>query len=464
MTRIALFVPALPDRNSTPLLGPLYLLAALERKGFDGRLFDERIDPAAFEKLMAFRPDIAGVSTVTPCYPGGVHAASKIKSARPELPVIFGGPHPTALPVEVASERCVDYVVVGEGEIAFPELCERLRDGDTSPDSLRKIKNLAFKNGDSVELTDIAPFIDNLDALPRPAFHRMDLERYFQSPQAHGLFSRGKRILTLMSTRGCPSTCTFCCRVMGSRIRARSVASVMDEIHFLIDEYNIDELYIEDDNFTVQKPRALEILESIARISPPIHLKFANGLRADRIDRELLEAMKKARVYSLSFGIETGCPATITKMKKRLDLGRAKETVLLARSMGFLVGANCIIGYPGETESDVEESLNYFLRLPLDSMAIVNLVPFPGTEAREICEKNGWLTPAAGDWNNYYFSVGNPIVLIDTPMLPAARVPALIRTAFRRMYLRPRWIWTALRNVTPQRLLMGFLMFLGRNK
>ncbi len=445
--KVALYIPSIPDENTTPHLGPLYLAAVLERDGFEARVFDARIDRTAFQKLAAFAPDVLGVSAVTPGYLGGLRVAAKLREVSPGMRTVFGGPHPSALPEEVAAESAVDFVLVGEAENTFLDLCRRLRDG--ARDGPRIVSAPGY----------LTPH--DLDALPMPAFHLMDLEAYFSGTQAHGLFRRGKRILPIMSTRGCPQSCTFCCRVMGSKVRSRSVESVAAELRFLVDRYGIDEVYFEDDNFTVQRGRALALLDHLAALQPPIHVKFANGVRADLVDRELLEAMKRARVYSLSFGIESGCPATLQKMKKHLDLARARENVLLAKSMGFLVGANCIIGYPGETPDDIEASLAFFLRLPLDSMAIVNLVPFPGTEVRAECEREGWLAEQAKNWDNYYFAIGNPIPLIATPQLPAEALVRAVRRAYRRMYLRPRWLFRAARQVSFRQLIRGGLTLLG---
>ncbi len=464
--RVGLYVPYISDENTTPPLGPLYLMAVMEQNGLEGRVFDARIDTHALQKLLAFKPDIVGVSAVTPGYLGGLRASARIKEILTGVPVVFGGPHPSSLPEEVVTEPSVDYVLVGESEKAFPDLCTRLRDGAISPASLREVNNLTFETDDEIILTESAPFLssEDLDELPWPAFHRMDLETYFSGTQTHGIFKRGKRILPIMSARGCPHRCTFCCRVMGKKIRSRSVESVMTEIRFLVDTYGIDELFFEDDNFTIQRDRALEILHQLAAFRPPIYIKFANGIRADMVDKEILAAMKKARVYSLSFGIESGSTATLTRMKKNLDLGKARENILLAKSMGFLVGANCIIGYPGETVQDAEESLDFFFSLPLDSMAIVNLVPFPGTEVREMCERQGYLTEEAGDWDKYFFSLNNPYVLIETPQLSKEELVRLIHKAYRRMYLRPRWLWHSLKHISLRQVALGAAIMFGQRR
>jgi radical SAM superfamily enzyme YgiQ (UPF0313 family) len=436
----------------------------MEQNGFKARLFDARIDRHAFQKLLVFNPEVVGVSAVTPGYLGGLRASARIKEILPGVPIIFGGPHPSSLPGEVAAEPSVDYVLVGESEKTFLDLCKRLKERAVSPASLREVRNLAFETDHEIVLTERAPFLsaEELDALPWPAFHRMDLVTYFSGTQAHGLFRRGKRILPIMSARGCPHRCTFCCRVMGKKIRSRSIESVMAEVRFLVDTCDIDELYFEDDNFTIQRDRALEILERIAAFRPAIYLKFANGIRADMVDREILGAMKRARVYSLSFGIESGCTATLTKMKKNLDLDKARQNVLLAKSMGFLVGANCIIGYPGETVEDVAESLDFFFSLPLDSMAIVNLVPFPGTEVREHCEEKGYLTKEARNWDNYFFLLNDPHPLVETPQLPKWELVRLVHKAYRRMYLRPRWLWHSLKHISLHQAVLGASIMLGQ--
>jgi anaerobic magnesium-protoporphyrin IX monomethyl ester cyclase len=466
--KTAIYIPRGQDDNTTPSLGPLYLLAVLEKNGFEIRLFDERIDGAALDKLISFKPEILGVSAVTPAFLPGLAAACKIKQLFPGTAVVFGGAHATALPKEVIKEAAVDYVLTGESEYTFLALCKKIRAGEASQSSLSEINNLYFKKEGRAFGSDRTCYLTEaeIDALPYPAFHAMDLEKYFSNTQAHGLFRRGKRILPVMSARGCPSQCTFCQRMMGEKIRARNVGSIISEIRHLAENYGIDEVYFEDDNFTAQKNRALEILEKISSIEPRLYLKFANGIRADLIDGELLKAMKKANVYSISFGIESGSKATLKKMKKNLNLEKARENVALAKSLGFLVGSNCIIGYPHETREDVLESLEFFKSLKLDSMAIVNLIPYPGTEVRKLCEAEGLLTEEAGDWNNYYFSINDPIPLIETEQLSKKQLVELVHKAYRSIYLDPKWIIKSLRHLTLKQIVKGAgtLLFGGERK
>jgi len=457
--KIAFYIPSpsFSDRNTTPCLGPLYLAAVLEQHGFKVKVFDNRIDKYALDKLLTFTPDIVGISTVTFSYLTGLKAAKKIKKIFPNVLIVFGGAHASILPKEVISKKWVDYVFIGESEKTFLQFCELVKNKEDSVKMLKKIKGLAFKIDNSIMINKRGPYLSSkdLENLPWPAFHLMNLDAYFHSTQTHGLFKRGKRILPIMSTRGCPFSCTFCCRTMGNQIRSRSIESVISEIKFLVKRYGVDEIYFEDDNFTVQRERALELLARIAALKPSIYLKFANGVRADLVDKEILKAMKQAGVYSISFGIESGSPKTLQKMKKNLDLDKARKNIFLAKSMGFLVGSNCIIGYPNETVKDIEKSLNFFFSLPLDSMAIVNLVPFPGTAVRKLCEKYGYLTKEAKNWDNYFFSLNNPIPLVETRALPKKELIRLIHKAYRRMYLRPRWLLTNFRNLSFREIITG---------
>jgi len=460
--RLAFIQPKIDDGNLTPPLGPLIMASIMEREGWEVGMFDERVDDGALRKAMDFKPGVVGISAVTASVLRGKAIAESVKEASPDTVVVFGGPHPTAMPDEVAGWNAVDFVVEGEGENAIKSLCRWLTESG-SESQLSSIENLAYKNGAGVTRNPRCDFMpaDQLDSLPMPAFHLLDLDRIF-GKTVHGLYSRGSRILPVMSSRGCPSPCTYCCRMMGFSIRYRSVNSLLDEMDFLISRYALDEIWFEDDNFTASRRRAHEMLDAIIARNYGINMKFANGLRADGVDAALLEKLKRAGCYSLSFGIETGSPKVLELMRKKMSLEKAGENVKLAKSMGFLVGANCIIGYPGETMDDIKTSLDYFMELDLDSMAVVNLIPFPGTEARRVCEEKGYLTPLANDWNNYVFDIKSPRVLIETELLSAVDVTKMINLAYRRMYLDPRRMFRIARNMKPRELLLGVKTMLSK--
>lgn len=460
--KFAFIQPLINDGNLTPPLGILIMGAMLEQKGWDVRFFDERMDADAINRLTDFHPVMVGISAVTATILRASALAIQIKQALPETKIVLGGPHPTAMPQEVADMDSVDFVVAGEGEYTIIDLCDWFL-SDTDHGALQKIDNLCYAVNGKVIQNKSRAFLsaDELDRLPKPAYHLLNIEEVFKKT-THGLFQKGRRILPVMFSRGCPSQCTFCCRMMGYKIRYRNTEMIMSEIESLVKDYNLDEVWFEDDNFTANPKRAHEILDSLIERDLGIYIKFANGMRADGVDSKILEKMKKAGCYNLSFALESGSPRVLKMMRKNLSLVKAKENINLAKSMGFLVGSNCIIGYPGETVDDVKESINFFMDLNLDSMALINLIPFPGTELRSICEKKGYLTGDAANWDNYIFDINNPKILIETEFLDSKTIKKLINHAYYRMYLSPGRVYKIIRHMKPATILKGAFIMLSK--
>lgn len=443
-SRIALVQPKIPDGNYLPSLGLLYIAAVLEKNGFTVRIFDQGQKPDVIKDILAFQPDLVGITSVTASINRAFRLAAEVKAVFPNVKVAIGGSHATACPYETIENPHVDFVFKGEGEYPMLNLALALKKGGAL-DDIQQVESLFFKLDGKTKKNKEAEDLSGheLDGLPYPAFHLLDLDYVFGS-STHGLFSKGQRVLPLMTARGCPQTCTFCCRLMGFDLRERSVQNVMTEIEFLVRTHNIDELYFEDDDFTNNKPRALEILRAIKKADLGLSIKFANGLRADMVDEELLIAMKEAGAYWVGFGIESGSQKVLNIMKKNLDLEVAKKNVALAKQQGFFVGANCIVGYPGETKSDIKESVAFFHNLGLDSCAIVPLVPFPRTALHGLCKQKGYLTSHADNYDNYYFKIFNPKILVVTSAVSANELRRYIKLFYISFYLHPKRLFRVL--------------------
>lgn len=455
--KIVFIQPNIQDGNLIPSLGILYLAAISELEGHEVKIYDERLNNNCVTEIAEFKPDIVGITAVTGAVLRGKFIAGEIKK-KIKTAIVFGGPHPTVMPEEVVAWDEVDFVLVGEAEKTFSELCNVIKNNKKEINA----GNCFYKDSQGkIRYTFSQQPLNSteIDELPVPAFHLLELDKIFKNIR-HGLFKKGNRILPVMASRGCPSTCTFCCRIMGYKIRYRNSMKVVDEIEYLTKRYGLDEIYFEDDNFTSSKKRSLEILDEIIKRDLGVFIKFANGLRADGLDEVLLEKMRQAGCYSLSFGIESGSKKILALMKKRLDLDKAKETIMMAKSMKFLTGANCIVGYPGETLDDIRESIKYFLDLSLDSAAIVNLMPFPKTEVRKICEEKGYLTQVAKDYNQYVFGLANPNVMIETELLSAETIKKEIRRAYRLFYLRPTQILKVYKYLNIREIIAGLKLII----
>ena len=462
MANVALINPHTPDGNFVPPLGLLTLASVLEMGGHQVAIFDQNDTPDVLSDISGFNPDVIGVSAVTSALMAGKRLAKQLREAHPQARIVFGGPHPSAMPRQVLSWPEVDFVIVSEGELPFRQLVDWIEARGTLG-QLGNIANLHYKHGDVLMNTPTSDYLDEaaLINLPRPAYHLLDVDR-IASKVRHGVFCQGKRILPYMASRGCPYLCTFCSVMMGRKVRRLPVERVLDDMEHLVNHYQVDQIYLEDDNFTASKKYANAILDGIYERGLPITLKFANGIRLENLHSPTLEKMRRAGVHSLSFGLESGSEKVLKLMKKSLDLEKTRRRVELIRSHGFLVGANMIIGYPGETEQDIWDSYHYFRQLNLDSTAVVNLIPFPGTDVRTVCEENGWLTAEADDWNNYYFDMGDPKVLIETEWLSQADVKRLLKQIFFRIYTNPRRVMTLARNASIRDLLSGAKMMASR--
>jgi anaerobic magnesium-protoporphyrin IX monomethyl ester cyclase len=436
--RVALLQPRIPDGNYLPNLGIMYLAGILLNNGYNVQVFDANIDDDVELEIRRFTPALLGITCVTAALGSAVGAARRLKDELPEMIVVLGGPHPTVMPKETLERNdVVDFCFIGESERSFAEFCDRLFESGGAMAAVESVAGMAWRDESGDVRVNRSPGYlkdDELDALPYPPWHLLPMERIFKRA-THGLFTRGRRIMPVMTTRGCPNYCTFCSRVMGFNFRKRSIENVVGEILWLYDEWKTDEIYFEDDTFTQDPERAHALLDAVIDLHLPIHIKFANGLRADKVDESLLGKMKKAGVYWIGFGIESGSAHTQELMMKRLDLSLAAENVRLAKRMGFKVGSNCIIGYPGETREDARRSLDFFLRLPLDSLAVVPCVPFPGTTAWVECRRHGYFTARAADYDNYWFEIFKVNPLVETPHLSAADMASAVRHAYVRFYL-----------------------------
>ncbi len=462
MKHVALINPPTRDGNFVPPLGLLTMAAVLERAGHGVAVFDGNAAPLDMAAVEDFKPDLIGLTAVTSSVRQARAMAGELRQRLPQTKVVLGGPHPTALPGEVAAWPEVDFVVAGEGEAAMLGLTQWLdAHGDAS--QLSAVPNLHHKAAGPPAFTFQAPFLSaaELAALPLPAYHLLDIERVARNLR-HGLFRQGRLALPYMASRGCPHHCAFCCNMMGRGVRRKPPSQVLDEIEHLVLTYGLDEIYLEDDNFTASKPFATAVLDGIRQRGLPISLKFANGARIDTLDDELLEKMRLAGCESLSFGLESGSRKVLGLMRKKLDLDLVRRRARDIKKHGFLMGANMILGYPGETEDDIWESFRFFQSLGLDSVAVVNLIPFPGSAVRALCEEKGYLTPEAADWDNYYFDMRAPKILIETPDMPAERLRRLMRQVFVRLYTDPRRLWTLVTHLHPRDTLLGAVTMVRR--
>lgn len=406
-------------------IGLAYLAAVLEENGYDVTV----IDCPALEmnlkqlktKLASINPDVIGITSMTPTIQSALLSASAAKEACPDAMVVLGGPHATFMDEQVLNEEAaVDVVVRGEGEETLLELAKSV----PKPNSLNKIQGITFRNNGQTVRTPTRPFIKNLDELPRPAYKYFPLEKY-------RLF--GRRMLPIMTSRGCPSQCSFCttARMFGKAFRARSPKNIVDELEWLRDAHGADAFSFYDDTFTLDKKRALKICEEIR--NREIGLPWDCQTRVSVVSEEILRKMRQANCQQVFFGVESGCQKILDAVHKGTTVEQNEKAIRLAKDAGLFVSISVIIGYPGETKEMLQETIDLITKAEPDDVYICVATPYPGTELRRVVEQMGW--EMSNDWGQY--DTITPV--FANPNLSAEQVRKL-RTSFYNSFYSPKYV------------------------
>ena len=328
-------------------------------------LSDDRI----IEHLDAFKPELIGITIPFSCqHYVAIAIARIIKERFPNVIIVAGGNHVSAVPDQI-DRTIFDYLVIGEGEYALLRLIQALN----SHKSVDTIPGILSRNNAEYECP---PYIDRLNDLPFPALDLLPLQK---------LWSSGRRWINMIATRGCVYDCNFCSihTIMGRKIRMRSIDNIISEIKHWKKIYKIQGVYFEDDNLTMNRQWAKELFRRIAACNFRIRFYARNGIRADSIDKELLELMKAAGFQEIVIAPESGSQRTLdTIIGKKMKLEACTTVVKLAHQMHLGICLFFVIGFPEETWADIAATIDYARHLKkLGATGIwLSLVsPYPGT-------------------------------------------------------------------------------------
>jgi radical SAM superfamily enzyme YgiQ (UPF0313 family) len=395
------------------------MAAILEQNKFEVRIFDCPICKIDHEKLKSelesFQPKIVGVTSMTPTSVSALKSAEAAKEACPDARVILGGPHVTFMDTETLTEEpAVDIVVRGEGEETLLEIAKLKK-----TQKLEDVRGLTFrKNGRAVRTAE-RPFIQDLDSLPHPAYHLIPVDKYRIA---------GKKVMPIMTSRGCPFQCSFCVasQMFGARFRGRSPKNVLDELEWLRDKHGAEGLSFHDDTLAFDRKRIIEICEGIDERR--IVLPWGCGTRADTVTKDVLAKMRKAHCNEICFGVESGCQRIRDSLKKKVSTEQCENAIKWAKDEGIFVTMSVILGYPGETKETLEETLDLVHKAEPDDVWLCMATPYPGTELRTLVEKLGW--KMKDDWRLY--NTMNPI--FEDPNLPSAEISDMRKNFYDKFY------------------------------
>ena len=415
---------------------PIYLsytAAVVEQAGFDVAFIDAIMDELSIEEFATevhdLGPRLALIETSTPTIKFDLETAAAIKRLSPETWVALLGSHVTYFDQETLLENpAVDAVIRGEFEYTAADLARALQAGD----NLSGVLGLTYRDADGdVRINPDRPLFEPLDQMPFPARHIVKGEGY-----RAGIYSGGSPT-AMISSRGCPYRCTFCLWpgiLYGHKFRARSAGNVVDEIEQAVRVFGHDEIYFDDDTFTVDRQRVLDICRLIRERGLEKEMEWIAQCRVDTVDREMLEAMKAANCGYILFGVESGSPEMLKRMKKGITLEKVRHAFQLTKEVGIKIQAFFLFGIPGETQQTIRETIEFAKELNASSTQFAIAIPHPGTALYEECKTNGWLT--SENWAEYTAESS----LIETPWLTAKQVEEARVRAYREYYYRPRYI------------------------
>lgn len=372
--KIALINPPSPKRarmSGFPL-GLGYVAAYVRKAGHEVRIFDPEPcgmpQETMWKEIVAFGPDIAGITSVTPKFTLARELAIEAKRRLGCL-VIMGGPHATALPRStLESVTGLDAVILGEGEI--PLLAVAAEFDARGKVDFNKVPGAAFFEGGQYRETPRPEPISDLDSLPYPARDLLDLGRYYWYGKS----------ATILSSRGCPSQCTFCANIcMGRKFRAHSPAYVVGEMEYLVKKHGIRHFRIVDDCFTADMRRVSEICDLM--LSKRLRVTWdALGRVSTLRDEAVIRKMKRAGCIYMGLGIETGSQRINDLMKKGTTLEMAEECCAKLRGHGIPYINTFIIGNEGDTEETVEATIAFAKKLKSAISLFGLMIPLPGTD------------------------------------------------------------------------------------
>lgn len=366
--------------NIMPPLGLASIAAWLDRAGFNSLILDCYAHPDADRRLLELlrseRPALLGISCTTASFYDGVRLAGLARAELPELKIAFGGAHVSALKGKILElTPLIDYAVIGEGEQTMLELA-RLE--GALP---RAVGGVIWRDVDG-------SIIDNgyrsdalvLDDLPFPAY-----EKLAGYPQAYKLpifnYPTAPNS-SCISSRGCPYSCSYCDRSVFQRsFRYNSADYLYRHLQYLKERFGIRHINFYDDQFTFHRGRVEEFCRRM--IDQPLGMTFNCAVRAEHVDRELLQLMKAAGCWMVSLGIESGDPQLLAQHRQNSNLDRLAETIRTIKSCGIRTKGLLMMGLPGESEASIRRSMEYVFSLPVDDFNLAKFTPFPGSPIYE---------------------------------------------------------------------------------
>ncbi len=399
--RAILEVYDLPD---FPNIGIAYIGNYLKsHTGIVPALIDAKFSRLSIEETVAeivrLQPKVVGFGAMTPMVTVAAEVMALVKEQLGDVVTVLGGFHATFMPGRTLREfPSIDYVVVGEGEMAFSSLVKALVDGRPVPN----IQGLWRRRDGDIVNAGRAEIPETLDELGSPGWDLYDaaeMEEFCES-------------LPVMGQRGCPFSCTFCSRPYGQSVRKRTPALIADEIKDDIEKYGVRNIHFYDETFSVDRKHTSELCEELIRRNVPKNAQWTATVHANTIDLELATLMKSAGCGFAGYGVETGDEDIMAQMKKGVNKDRLLKAREVLKCAGITTSGYFMLGHPNESRRSVFKTIAFAVKLNPDVAAIGIMVPYPGTQIWELATKGeGGYKKLSVNWDDFNKQLGNAVEL-----------------------------------------------------
>ncbi len=406
---ISFYQGSIPPMMSIPI-GLLSIAALLERTGFSVEIYDAQVNlnsPISEfddEFLMGDsweivnniisnkQADVVGISCgFSTQLSNTLKLARIVRDCLPNSIIITGGPHASVMPSDLLNSASpINLVCIGEGEATMLDLIQTVSNkGDIS-----SIPGTASWTGNQIRYNPLRPHIMELDDLPFPAYHLVEMEHYFRLFET-GYYNRPtafrsgfNRAVSVVTSRGCPFNCIFCSihLHMGKKWRGNSADYISAHIDILVNKYNVKHIHFEDDNISYSRARFEKIINKISNFN--ITWDTPNGIRVDTLSEPLVKACKQSGCTYLVFGVESGNQNTLNKIiDKKLDLSAVKKAAAWCKNFNLDSMAFYVIGFPGESANNMRDTTSFALDLyrKFDVKPYLFVAtPLPGTRLEKV--------------------------------------------------------------------------------
>jgi radical SAM superfamily enzyme YgiQ (UPF0313 family) len=352
------------------------------------------------QKIAAFNPRVIGLTMFTIGYQSTYTLIRKLKEDFPQILIIVGGPHVSTMRNQVLEEcKEIDLGMVMESEETWIELC--------GGENIKDIKGIIYRNNGRVISNGEREFVEDLDQIPFPRYEKFELDRYIK-----------ERVI--VSSRGCPYNCIYCpvSLTIGKKLRMRSPKSVVEEIAYWY-KRRFNQFNFVDDNFTFHKDRVYGICDEIIKKRlDGLFLRLSNGVRADKVDKDLLKRMREVGFRQLAFGVEAGNDKVLRRLRKGEKINQISQAIEDACNLGYDVYLFFLVGSLGETWTDLVDSVNLALKYPISRVCFYNIIPYPKTPLFDWLWERGYFVESPESYLNSASSEGkNARPVFITPEL-----------------------------------------------